>query len=198
MLHHKPLEEIVQEKHGLLKRAVGYILPLFDSYDSLSEATKLWTQDEEVRALGMRPKEIAGYLQRAAHDHHALWNAARLADTMDRFTSIPGMIAEGIGYLAGAAPGVASKVIEESVEMLFKAPFFYLTFKDPATKHDAWSMLMYEGATSATPVIGNAVETLLNMYMHNATRIITNYGRELLFNERAPGPHLPGKTATFF
>lgn len=157
------------EKKSFVRKAVDYALPFLDKYDPLSEAEKL-LEDVDIARKDPTVEELVPYLIRGRYKHKPLVNAAKVADTADKFTSIAGAVLEFVGVGFGAAPGFATNGVEEAAEMIFKLPFYLICRHDNPTKIP-W-LLTQEAATMAAPVAGDAYDMLRNNYMKTAHETI--------------------------
>ncbi|MBW3015807.1 hypothetical protein KY330_05260 [Candidatus Woesearchaeota archaeon] len=177
------LEQIVQKsKKGFIGKSLGYLFPVFDTYDSVGETEKL-LDDPEVKATGIDEKKAYECVLKAHDEYQNLLTAAKLADTADRITSIIGAGIEGFLSFFGGAPGMFTNIIEEGVEMTAKAPFMLMSLFDSHLRYKVPGLLAREAATFCVPTGGDVYDAVTNLYMRTAKEAIKEYAKEKMLEK---------------
>ena len=148
-----------------------WLFPFVDKYSPVDEALKL-EKDKTMKELGVSAEVLIPYLEQARNEHKNLMTYAKLADSLDRWTSLIDQLQP--------VPGA-----ENVVELAYKLPFLVWCYRNDHTEY--FPRLLVEEGVEVIPVvgiIGDAIDILGNRYMSVAYDIVRQKAKERLLRER--------------
>ena len=142
-----------------------YVFPMIEEFDLEKEVTRLAS-----RVRWATVNELERALAESYEEYRPVFQKAKRADTVDRAVSVVCLWAESYGYLAGFFPGLAVNVLEELVELYFKAPVYWSVLKRGEIANAV--ILGGKEAFSFLPLVGDYFDLSTNIYVHEMYRVI--------------------------
>jgi hypothetical protein len=158
-------------------------VPMFTRYDARSEAKKLMQDQDFLQMYQLTENETTGYLVSAAKETKTIRVLSNITDTLDKVTSVAGLLAQATIFFMGGGPAVEfEKVPEEVIEVLYKGPVLWMFYKDPIYKPQAQKLIFREVLSSIIPAYSTWTD-LQNLYVTASHEYTTMRGLELIHND---------------
>ena len=164
-------------------RAVQYMIPLLQKYDSRAEAQRMLREDTSL--AGYSIDAVAEELEQSAAKYKAVLTTGKIADTADKAVSIIALGIEAAGYFFGVGPGLVANGVEEVLEYAAKLPYIISLYikRVPDATRRTMKLAAIEAAT-LTPVAGDVYDIVAHPYVRDALDVIRCDAKQTLMRQK--------------